>query len=68
MVTIKVELEVMHALANGAIGFDLDPRVTLRGQIEVKHISADCNLETLVDRTLVTIKTYYNSCSTCSIG
>ena len=27
----------MHALANGAIGFDL---VTLRGQIEVKHISS----------------------------
>ena len=30
--------------------------MTLRGQIEVKHISEGCNLETLVDRAMVTIK------------
>ena len=32
------------------------PRVTLSGQIEVKHISEGCNLETRADRAMVTIK------------
>ena len=31
-------------------------RVTLRDQIEVKHISEGCYLETLADRGMVTIK------------
>ena len=30
--------------------------MTLRGQIEVNHISEGCNLETLADRSIVTIK------------
>ena len=44
----------MHALANGAIGFDLErPN---RGQAHFKHISDSCYLETLADRAMVTIK------------
>ena len=30
--------------------------MTLRGQIEVKHISDGCKLETLADRGMATIK------------
>ena len=41
-------------LENGAIGFDLGWPGEVK--IEVKHISEGCNLETLADRSTVTIK------------
>ena len=44
----------MDALSNGGIGFDLECPGEVK--IEVTHISEGCNLETLADRSIVTIK------------